>query len=187
MLKYKEVTLANLKWATAIQMQIFPTESAYLFYKHIIERNHPCEKSYVVFDDNKIIGVTGFYCNENLEETHSLWLNWYGILEEYRRQGYGKQVLLDTFAKARELAKCYPIKYFRLYTTTDENKISNILYDEIMNIKETYNNENDSNYNNACLIYSKSLFDEPVTYWNNAFLNIKGMVQEEHSSNVLYE
>ncbi len=187
MLKYEEVTLQNLILATEIQMKIFPKESAYLFYKHIIERNNPYEKSYIVYDSNKIIGVTGFYCNEDLNETHSLWLNWYGILEEYRKQGYGKQVLIDTFAMARTLARKYPIKYIRLYTTTVDNKVSNILYDEIMDIKETYHNDNDSNYNNTCLIYSKSLFTEPVPYWNNSFLNIRKMVEEEQESNKLWQ
>lgn len=79
---YKEITNDNLLLATKIQMQIFPEESAYEHYKWLIELNCEYQKYYLVYDQNEIVGITGIYSNESIEETNSLWLGWYGVLEE---------------------------------------------------------------------------------------------------------
>ena len=43
-----------------------------------------------------------------------------------------------------------------------------------MDISETYNNQDDINYNNTCLIYSKSLVpNRKVLLWNNKNINLK--------------
>lgn len=43
-----------------------------------------------------------------------------------------------------------------------------------MDVVEEYNNLDDINYDNTCLIYSKSIYeDKKVSLWNNKFLNLK--------------
>ena len=42
-----------------------------------------------------------------------------------------------------------------------------------------YNNKDDVNYNGNCIIYSKSLTAEPVTKWNDKFLNLRLIIEEQ--------
>lgn len=52
-----------------------------------------------------------------------------------------------------------------------------------MDIKEYYNNVNDVNYDNTCVIFSKSLFETPITYWNDRFLNLKEIIATQELGN----
>ena len=187
MLKYVEITSDNLDFATEMQMQIFPIESAYIFYKQIIDRNNEYEKSYLVYDKENLIGVTGLYCCEDINLTNTIWLGWMGVFKEYRRMGYGKEILLDTIEMAKNLAKKYPIKYLRLYTSERDNKDSLFLYDKVMDLKEYYYNENDINYDNTCVVYSKNLTEEKIKKWDNDFIDIKRYVKEEQESNQIFK
>jgi len=187
MLKYIEIDNTNIMDATKIQMEIFPNESAYYHFKYAIDFKCDYIKYYLVYKDNNVIGITGLYSNEDIYETNSIWLGWFGILPKYRKLGFGKKVLLDTINKSIELSKKYPIKYFRLYTDEKTNDISLNLYDKIMDIKEYYNNKNDINYNNSCLIYSKALNNDKIEKWNNRFLNLKEIIAEEEKSNKLFK
>ena len=116
-------------------------------------------------------------------DTNSIWLGWFGVLNEFRRKGYGQQILIDTINMAKYLAKKYPIKYFRLYTSEKDDSITPPLYYKIMDIKEYYNNVNDVNYDNTCVIFSKSLFETPITYWNDRFLNLKEIIAAQKLGN----
>ena len=187
MLKYVEVTINNIEYATKIQMKIFPKESAYEHYKYAIESNLEYQKYYLVYKDNNVIGITGLYSNENISETNSIWLGWFGVLEEYRYKGYGKQILIDTIQIAKELSKKYPIKFFRLYTSERDDKLAQPLYEKIMDVKEYYNNKEDINYDNTCIIYSKSLNNNKVEYWNNKFLNLKNIVEAQEKGNLKFK
>lgn len=170
----------NLNMALEIQLQIFPKESALKEYKDIIMRKQEYQKNYIVYDNDKLVGITGLYTNEPLEETNSIWLGWFGVLKQYRKKGYGIKILKETMEIAKDLSKKYPIKYFRLYTSSKDNPESLFLYDKVMDIKEEYNNEEDFNYNNTCIIYSKALSDQiKIPYWNNRNLNIREMVNSQ--------
>lgn len=179
MLNYVEITNDNIQYATTIQMKVFPDECAYQHYKDTIKKNVEYQKYYLVYKKDKVVGITGLYSFEDISVTNSIWLGWFGVLEEYRNKGIGKQILLDTIQKAKELSKKYPIKFFRLYTSERDNEIAQILYEKVMDIKEYYNNSNDFNYDNTCVIYSKSLSNDKVKYWNNEFLNLKEIVKNE--------
>lgn len=178
-LNYVPIAKDNIDLAAKIQQEIFPEESAYEHYKWTIEQNCIYQKYYLVYDENKIIGITGHYTNEPLEGTNSLWLGWYGVLAKERNQGYGTKILKDTIEFAKQLSNKYPIKYFRLYTDQKENKEALSIYDKYMDIKEMYQNPEDINYNGNCIIYSKSLTQEQVTKWDNKFLNLKLIIEEQ--------
>lgn len=175
-LKYIEINMDNLDLAVNIQNEIFPKESARNHYLETINKNVDYEKYYLVYNNDKVIGITGLYCKENIYETNSIWLGWFGVLPEYRRRGYGKNILLDTINMAINLSNKYPIKYFRLYTSERDDAIALPLYDKIMDIKEYYNNTDDCNYDGTCLIYSKGLNNNKVTKWNNKFINLKRII-----------
>ena len=181
-LTYVKIDYSNIDEAIKVQMKIFPDECAYIHYKNTIDKNKDYQNYYLVYDGDEVVGITGLYSFEDINITNSLWLGWFGVLEEKRKQGYGKRILLGTIEMAKDLSKEYPIKYFRLYTSTRDNDIAQVLYKEVMDTCEEYNNENDFNYDNTCVIYSKSLSDEPVKLWNNQFLNLNEIVKQEEES-----
>lgn len=187
MFKYIEITNDNIKYATKIQMEIFPEESAYEHFLYTIKENKDYMKYYLVYNEDTVIGVTGLYSNEDINETNSIWLGWFGVLERYRNTGYGKKILLDTIEIAKKLTKKYPIRYFRLYTSERDDKLAQFLYQEIMDIKEYYNNNEDINYDNTCVIYTKALNNNKIKKWNNKFLNLKGIIYEQELGNKNYK
>jgi len=172
-MRYELIDKNNLILATRVQLEIFPKESAYYCYKKSIEDNHKHLKYYLVYKENVIVGITGLYISNDCND--SVWLGWYGVLENYRLHGFGKQILLDTIGLAKEWSKQdNNIKFLRLYTSERDNSVAQILYKKQMDIVERYNNPNDVNYDNTCLIYSKSLYDDiEVSKWDNKFLNLK--------------
>lgn len=102
-LKYELIDNNNLILATRIQLEIFPNEIAYGAYKKSIEDEHKHFRYYLVYKENIIIGITGLYIQENCND--SVWIGWYGVLENYRLHGFGKQILLDTLEMAKDWAK----------------------------------------------------------------------------------
>lgn len=182
-LKYVPVTNNNLTLASKIQFEIFPNESAIEHFLYTINNEIEYNKYFLVYNDNIIIGITGIYSNENIDETNSLWLGWFGVLERYRSKGYGKKILCDTIDMATKLSKKYPIKFFRLYTSERDDKLAICLYNKIMDTKEYYNNKEDINYDNTCLIYTKSLNNNEIELWNNKFLNLREIINEQEKGN----
>lgn len=70
------------------------------------------------------------------------------------------------------------ISYMRIYTSYKYNDIAQILYKEFMDKTEEYNNVEDINFDNTCLIYSKAIKDNVnIELWNNKFLNLKHGVE----------
>lgn len=170
-MRYELIDHSNLILATRVQLEIFPKEIAFHAYKKSIEDKHEHLRYYLAYKENVIVGITGLY----LDGTDSIWVGWYGVLEQYRLHGFGEQILLDTFEMAREWAKeIGNIRYIRLYTSSRDNAIAQILYRKYLDLVEEYQNEEDVNYDNTCLIYSKGIEENtPITPWNNQFLNLK--------------
>lgn len=172
-MKYELIDQNNLILATRVQLEIFPNEIAYSCYKKSIYDKHNNLRYYLVYKENIIIGITGLYMEANCDDT--IWIGWYGVLENYRLHGFGKQILLDTFDMAKNWAQEKGnVSYIRLYTSYRYNKVAQILYKKYMDIVEEYKNVNDINFDNTCLIYSKSINEKgkPI-FWNNKFLNLK--------------
>lgn len=173
-LRYELIDNKNLILATRVQLKIFSGEIAYPCYKLSIRDNHEHYKYYLVYNNDVIIGITGLY-NECNYEDESIWLGWYGVLEEYRLHGFGKQILLDTIDMAKEeMRHNSKIKYLRLYTSLVENKVAQILYKKHMEISEYYENDDDVNYGHTCLIYTKRLNENVhLELWNSRFINLR--------------
>lgn len=168
-LRYKEINKNNIKIAAKLQFEIFPTSSAYSVYKaKVTEKNKSLYLGYIAFADNEPIGVTGIY--EIPEYPDTVWLSWFGVKKEYRKLGYGKQILDYTI----KIAKKYNKKYLRLYTFEIFNKETQDFYKRNMDLGEYYFNEKEHKeiYEGKPKIFSKSLCGEKVDLWNNKFINI---------------
>lgn len=172
-MRYELIDQNNLILATRVQLEIFPDEIAYCAYKKSIEDGHKNYRYYLVYKENVIIGITGLYIEDGYSD--SIWIGWYGVLENYRLHGFGEKILLDTFNMAKEWAlEKGNISYIRLYTSYRDNPIAQILYKKYMTTVENYNNTSDINFDNTCLIYSRTINEsENVELWNNRFLNLK--------------
>ena len=92
-INFVKITKSNLELACEIQNKIFPEEDARQNFIEQINKD-PYRKEmdyYIVYTENVPIGVTGIYSYN--EYPDDAWLGWFGILEEYRKNGYGGIVL----------------------------------------------------------------------------------------------
>ena len=188
-LKFVKITKENIDLATEFQMSIFSSECGYKHFLISLGSQYEYFSYYLVYLESTLIGITGIYSFEPVEETNSLWLGWFGIEEKHRRLGYGKEVLLKTFDMVKDYAKKDSnIKYFRLYTSSTQNPIACNLYREIMDIEEEYNCPNDYNYEGTCLIFSKVIDSKyPMEKWNNRFLNLNRIIEQEIVGDLEYK
>ena len=160
-------------------MEIFPSECGYYQYNYALICRKDYWKYWIVYNDNDIVGITGLYSDFDINETNSIWLGWFGVRPCFRKNNYGTQILEFTINEAKKMANKYPIKYLRLYTSIDENKIAQILYNKVMDLSEKYDCPNDFNYNNTCLIWTKSLFGDSIVKWDNRCLQLNEIEKQE--------
>lgn len=164
-MEYKRITQENFWIAYQIQKVIWPEEPD---LQNFIDKSQSIvddNVSFLVFIDDKVIGITGIYTEDIDDE--SIWLDWYGVLPEFRGKGYGEKILLDTIEYCRKLKK---YNYLRLDTTYLEGRPAINLYDKIMTFKEKYTIE-DNDIPNNWLIYTYS-FNGDKKLWNNKYLGL---------------
>lgn len=179
-LRFEEITKENIEIAAKVQYDIFPTSSAYVTYKKkVLKENDHFYMGYIAFLENEPVGVTGLY--EIPEYTDTIWLSWFGLKKEYRKAGYGKQLLEYTI----KIAKEYNKKYLRLYTFEIWNKEAQAFYKRNMDIGEYYFNEREHEeiYIGKPKIFSISLCDEKVKLWNHKFINISAD-EDDHEKGI---
>lgn len=166
-LKYIPVSLENLDLAYKIQKEQWPEDPDYndLYDKATNTENDNIE--FLVCNNEILIGITGVDVIEEFSDT--IWLNWFTILPEYRKNGFGKKVLLDTIEYCKNLNK---YTNFRIDTTYYKDRPALFLYDKIMDLKENYTKEDTSECKNDFLIYTKGLNGKPEP-WNNRYLGLK--------------
>lgn len=157
----------NLDLAYKIQKEIFPDEPDYLFLKRAVDSDKNELNHYIAYVDGRPVGITGTYTEKCDQD--SIWLSWFGVLPNERRKGYGKEMLLATL----NICKALPYKFFRCYTSFIANASAQPLYQSIFQICEKYQNRDDETYNDSLLIYSMSLCNEKVPYWNNKYMGVK--------------
>ena len=150
-LSYVKVSKDNYEIAYNIQKQIWVDEPDYDNFKNKSESNEPDNISWLVFYNNEPIGITGVFTEDFDSET--IWLDWYGVLPEYRKSGFGRKILLDTIGYCKNLNK---YEYLRLDTTYWDGRPAISLYDSVMTFKENYTIEDEETSHN-CFIYTYSL------------------------------
>lgn len=175
-IQYVEVNLDNIKVAYEIQKAIWPNDPDYQSFHRKIVNPDIYEAFFIVYLQNEPIGITGTYIEDF--DSESIWLDWYGILPEYRGYGYGKIVLLDTIHYCKEFRQ---FLYFRLDTTFWENRPAIRLYDKVMGLKEEYTIEDTENEKHGYLIYSYDLTGTGyIKPWDNRFIGLVEHYNECH-------
>ena len=179
-LRYEKITKENIKEAAIIQYKIFPSSCCYLVYLENLENNKELPINYLVYYNEEAIGVIGLYSIKEYEDT--IWLSWFGVLEEYRYKGFGTQMFNDIIKKAKTFRK----KFLRLYTYEVWNSEAQSFYNKHMQISEYYTNKKDNQHDikdGKCKIFGYSLCDEKVDYWNNKFIDI-GSEDDIHDKSI---
>ena len=165
----------NLKVTSLIQYEIF--NNNWCGYCDLLSEVKGRQKypnkllpiTYLVKYRSKAIGIIGLYELKNYKNT--IWLNWFGILPEYRNRGFGTHALF----KIIEIAREYNRKEFRLVTYKNWNYQAQNIYQKTMQLSEYYKNKDDWQYaieNGIPMIFSTSLFDKTITKWNNKFVDL---------------
>lgn len=180
-LRFEEISKNNIKVAARLQYEIFPNSSAYSVYKSkITGERKDLYIGYIAYIEDIPVGVTGIY--EIPEYSNTVWLSWFGIKKEYRKLGYGKQILDYTIEMAKELNK----RCLRLYTFEVWNSEAQAFYKRNMDLGEYYYNEKEHKdiFEGKPKIFSISLCDEKVELWNNKFINISED-EDSHEKSVI--
>ncbi len=178
-LDFVEVTYENLELAVQIQTQIFPDENGRDNYIEGITKNQYRKEmtNYIVFMNNLPIGVIGLYSYH--EYPNDAWLSWFGVLEKFRKRGYGSKMF--AFFEALAVKKGYTS--IRVYTD-DVFDLAIQLYLKNGMLEERYCNELESQeINDTTIIFSKSLTSEETRKWNNQFLQLTAQVEKERFLN----
>lgn len=159
--------MSNLDIAYKIQKDTWPDDPDYrdLYNKAMNSSAENC--FFLVYSKDNLIGITGVEASEEYPDT--IWLDWFTVLSEYRCQGYGKKILLDTINYCKNLQK---YNYFRVDTTYYKNRPALFLYDEVMDLREKYTAEDTNKSKNNFLIYTYS-FNGNLEAWNNRYLGLK--------------
>ena len=169
------VDKSNYNEAIKIQKSIFPLEDGTLNILNSLDRELFMRttglyylddgiKYYLAIKDGKYVGITGLYYYDI--EKDSAWIAWFGITDEYRNKGMGRELLEKTMGLA--LSKGF--KYIRLYTDYVDNYDAIKLYEKCGFTGEKYTLEN---LPYDCRIYSKSLIGDKVIPWNNKMLSLE--------------
>ena len=175
----------NLKEASLIQYEIFKNNwCGYCdLLKEVDDRergqNVDLTKTYLIKWKNKNVGIIGLYLLPKYKNT--VWLNWFGVLPEYRKQGIGTCALFKIISLARNLG----YKEFRLVTYELWNNQAQHIYQKTMQIAECYTNKNDWLYaikRGRAMIFSSSLVDKTVSKWNNKYVDLLGDKQLHENS-----
>ena len=169
----ERITLNNIEFAVSIQEELFPGESARANYEESLEASSGY-KYYLVYEGDDRVGITGLYCYP--EDPCSAWLGWFGIREGFRRRRLGSAAL-KCF---EDMAVSEGYRFARLYTDALNNDAAITFYQANGYISEPYLNLADP----ACLqcktlIFSKSLTDDPLIFWNNRTIHLTEQLQKQ--------
>ncbi len=129
---------------------------------------------WLVYDGDILVGLIGVYTFDEDEPGYddgkTIWLDWFMVVEKFRRKGFGKQILLDVIDYCRRLER---FKYMRLDTTFWEGRPALCLYDKMMDLREVYSAEKPEKKDGEYyLVYSKALGDWQIEPWDNRFLGL---------------
>ena len=156
----------NISDAIKMQKDLFPLENGSEDLKEAL--NNVCpphqffQRYWLVKVGVKYVGIFGFYAYKHSPK--DAWLGWYGVVEDERKKGYGKQILLEAMKIARDLG----FDTLRLFTDEEDNDKAVLLYKKLEMLEEEYVNPADCHYEvGRTLIFSKSLTDKITKPWNN--------------------
>ncbi len=176
-LRYEELNEKNLETMAKIQYEIFKdTQSVgYSDYKNATKlknklANKLLPRDFLVYYQDVPVGIVGLYEIEGYPD--DVWVDWLGVLPEYRNRGIGTQMLLHIC----EVARQYKKKNIRLYSFGKTYPLGVSIYRKVMQRCEKYRNLNDDIKwleEIDCLLFSSSLIDKRPQLWKNKFIDAK--------------
>lgn len=173
-LTYQKVDFNNLPLLLEIYHRVWPRKAPHPDY--LAKPKYPDDDtnvSWIVYHNNSAIGIVGVYNFDpdepGYDQGESIWMDHFAILPEFRRHGFGKQVLLDTINYCRSLNR---FKYYRLDTVYFDGRPALALYDQLLPLREEYTAEDTLDKKQHYLIYSYSLDSSPIKPWDNHFLGL---------------
>lgn len=179
-LRYEKISENNIRVASRIQYEIFPNSSAYLKYlKEIQNKTLDLPVDFLIFENDIPIGVVGLYEISKYKDT--IWLSWFGVVEDYRYKGYGSQIFEDIINEAKKYNK----NFLRLFTYEVWKYEAQDFYKKHMQIEEYYTNKDDDQYDinqGKRKIYGYSLCNRPIDYWNDKFIDISSDDKDHEES-----
>lgn len=179
-LRYEKISENNIRVAAKIQYEIFPNSSAYLKYlKEIQNKTLDLPVDFLIFENDIPMGVVGLYEISKYKDT--IWLSWFGVVEDYRYKGYGSQIFEDIINEAKKYNK----DFLRLFTYEVWNYEAQDFYKKHMQTEEYYTNKDDDQYDinqGKCKIYGYSLCNKPIDYWNDKFIDISSDDKDHEES-----
>ena len=167
-IEYVKLDSYNFEHAYQVQKLIWDDDPDYQCFYNKAMNPSIYDTCFLVYLGADLIGITGTYIEDF--DTESIWLDWFGILPEYRGNGYGETILLDTIRYCQSFDK---FAYFRLDTTYWEDRPAIGLYDKVMDLKEKYTREDTEEIDHHYLIYTYNLKRTNYTKpWNNRFIGL---------------
>lgn len=167
-IQYIKMDSSNFELAYQIQKSIWIEDPDYQCFYDKAMTPTLYDTCFLIYFGDDLIGITGAYIEDCDSET--IWLDWFGILPEYRGNGLGETVLLDTIHYCQSFKE---FKYFRLDTTYYENRPAIGLYDKIMDLREEYTIEDTEVLKHQYLIYTYDLKRTgDIQPWNNRYIGL---------------
>lgn len=161
------VTKYELDKALSIQQELLPKYDASIDFEsaavsHAFDR-YVDVSYYILGYDNNDIGLMGIY--GYVGDRDNAWLDWFGILPEYRRKGFGTAALRIFENKAVALR----YRYARILTDKFNNDAVLSFYASNGYMAEDYVNKFEDPFSVAYpqMIFSKSLTGEEVPLWDS--------------------
>ena len=185
--KKDEVTLEpltkdNIKEMARIQYEIFNDSKSvgYLDYLKELKKKSTSvlPQDYLIKFYGHSVGIIGIYQYKKYKK--DVWLNWFGVLPEFRKRGIGTLALLEIIRIAKNLG----YENLRLFSYRSHGKAHGI-YRKNLEIEEEYLNELDKetlSKQGECKIFSFSLDGKKVEPWNSKYIDLAGDLKLHYDS-----
>ena len=163
---FKSLTKNDLSLIIKIQKELFPEHSAKINYEESLVGKTDNEY-FLIYVANECIGILGIYHYPS--DYENAWLDWFGILKQYRRKGHGSKIIrhFESIAKERGF------KFAHLYTDKYINDAAISFYKSLGYVSEDYKNDSDPAYKDYhILIFSKPLDSYSLKLWNNRSIHL---------------
>lgn len=164
MLSFDVLSLDNYKQVLDIKHVLFPESKSDEDYEKYFSNNSNSEY-FLVKENGVSCGITGWY-DFDFKGVNAF-MGWFGVLNEFRNKGIGKQILDFTIKRVKDRN----FNYFRVYTDEVVNYESSCLYEKEGLIKERYSYPDKLGNNGNFVVFTKVLSSCGEDLWDNRPLN----------------
>lgn len=139
-------------------------------------------KYFLIQYEEKYIGMCGLYSYK--EYPSDAWFGWFAILPDYRKKGIEEIQI----TRMQKLAKDLGFKSVHIYSDSNIFHYINSRFEKYFDLVETYELEEGKYYAaGKTLIFSKSLTNEPTTYWGKKLIYLEKAEKENLKYKLKFE